>query len=83
MLAKSKATNFEKASRAPENSCVLQANNLIAAGYDVTVWNRNKDKCLPLQEKGAKVGFSVQRDVSVSVGCMPPGSTSCIVVSGT
>ena len=33
----------------------LQANNLIAAGYDVTVWNRNKDKCKPYEEKGCKV----------------------------
>jgi hypothetical protein len=35
--------------------CCLQAENLIKDGYDLTVWNRNKDKCKALQEKGAKV----------------------------
>lgn len=28
---------------------------MIKDGYDLTVWNRNKDKCKGLQEKGAKV----------------------------
>ena len=35
--------------------CCLKAENLIKDGYDLTVWNRNKDKCKALQEKGAKV----------------------------
>ena len=35
----------------------VQANNLIADGYELTVWNRNKDKCKPLEEKGAKVAL--------------------------
>ena len=37
------------------NVCLKQAKNLIKGGYDVTVWNRNKAKCQPLQELGAKV----------------------------
>lgn len=31
------------------------AANLVDAGHDVTVWNRTKQKCKPLEEKGAKV----------------------------
>lgn len=33
----------------------MQAKNLIAAGYKLTVWNRSLDKCKPLEELGAKV----------------------------
>lgn len=29
------------------------AHNLVAAGFDVTVWNRSSDKCQPLVEAGA------------------------------
>ena len=32
-----------------------QARNLLKAGYEVTVWNRNPEKCKPLAEEGAKV----------------------------
>jgi len=32
------------------------AGRLVDAGFAVTVWNRSKDKCAPLQAKGAKVG---------------------------
>ena len=39
---------------------ILQASNLIKAGYDVTVWNRSPDKCKPLEEKGAKVAESAK-----------------------
>ncbi|KAL3145051.1 hypothetical protein ABBQ32_003540 [Trebouxia sp. C0010 RCD-2024] len=51
---------------------LAMANNLIAAGYDVTVWNRNKDKCIALQEKGAKVADSAkavaeQCDITVAM----------------
>ena len=27
---------------------------LLAAGYPLTVWNRNPDKCMPLVEAGAR-----------------------------
>ena len=29
--------------------------NLLAKGSDVMVWNRSKEKCTPLEEKGARV----------------------------
>src|SRR5258705_3851248 len=31
------------------------ASNLLKAGYEVTVWNRNAEKCEPLARKGARV----------------------------
>lgn len=34
------------------------ATNLVKAGLDVTVWNRNAAKCLPLKKLGAKVNAS-------------------------
>jgi len=36
------------------------AGRLVDAGYPVTVWNRSKDKCAPLEEKGAKVADTAQ-----------------------
>ena len=32
-----------------------QVNNLVNAGYPVTVWNRNSSRCDPLVDAGAKV----------------------------
>jgi glyoxylate/succinic semialdehyde reductase len=32
--------------------------NLIKAGFDLVVWNRDSDKCLPLAEAGARVAVS-------------------------
>lgn len=34
---------------------------LLAAGYDLTVWNRSADKCAPLLEQGAKLATSPQQ----------------------
>lgn len=34
------------------------AANLLGAGLDVTVWNRTKEKCMPLVEQGAFLGNS-------------------------
>jgi len=34
------------------------AKNLISAGFDVTVWNRTKEKCNPLADLGAHLGAS-------------------------
>jgi 3-hydroxyisobutyrate dehydrogenase-like beta-hydroxyacid dehydrogenase len=34
------------------------ASNLITAGFDVTVWNRTKEKCIPLVDQGARLGNS-------------------------
>mmetsp|Transcript_23632 Transcript_23632/g.67783 ORF Transcript_23632/g.67783 Transcript_23632/m.67783 type:complete len:290 (+) Transcript_23632:67-936(+) len=36
------------------------AGRLVDAGFPTTVWNRNKDKCKPLAEKGAKVAETAQ-----------------------
>jgi 3-hydroxyisobutyrate dehydrogenase len=37
-------------------SCTsAQVNNLVNAGYPVTVWNRNPSRCDPLVQAGAKV----------------------------
>uniref|UniRef100_A0A7S4SHX4 6-phosphogluconate dehydrogenase NADP-binding domain-containing protein n=1 Tax=Alexandrium monilatum TaxID=311494 RepID=A0A7S4SHX4_9DINO len=36
------------------------AGRLLDAGYPVTVWNRSRDKCEPLEAKGAKVAESPQ-----------------------
>ncbi len=45
-----------------------QAENLIKDGYDLTVWNRNKDKCKALQEKGAKVNNASIANLAPSRG---------------
>jgi 3-hydroxyisobutyrate dehydrogenase len=37
---------------------LLQALNLIKAGYKVVVWNRSADKCEPLKAAGATVSGS-------------------------
>ncbi|KAK9806870.1 hypothetical protein WJX72_005566 [[Myrmecia] bisecta] len=37
---------------------LAMANNLIKAGYDLTVWNRSSDKCQPLVEAGAQAAAS-------------------------
>lgn len=34
---------------------LAMANNLLKAGYEVVVWNRNADKCAPLVAAGAKL----------------------------
>jgi len=36
------------------------ANRLIDAGFDVTLWNRTKERCDPLKAKGAKVADTPQ-----------------------
>lgn len=51
---------------------LAMADNLLKDGYDLTVWNRNKDKCKALQEKGAKVAESAkavaeQCDITVAM----------------
>lgn len=48
--------------------CCLQAENLIKDGCDLTVWNRNKDKCKALQEKGAKVNNASIFNLALSRG---------------
>ena len=34
------------------------AANLVKAGYDVTIWNRSKNACIPLADRGAAVAAS-------------------------
>ena len=31
------------------------ATNLLKAGYELTVWNRNAEKCEPFSRKGARI----------------------------
>ncbi|HET9418504.1 MAG TPA: NAD(P)-binding domain-containing protein [Chthoniobacterales bacterium] len=35
------------------------ASNLLKAGYELTVWNRNAEKCKPFARKGARVAPNV------------------------
>lgn len=56
-------------------------NNLIAAGYDVTVWNRTKEKCQPLVDKGARLGNSpgevtAQCDITFAMVSDPAAAAS-------
>ncbi|EFJ53105.1 6-phosphogluconate dehydrogenase [Volvox carteri f. nagariensis] len=40
--------------------------NLIKAGYEVVVWNRNPEKCKPLEQEGARVASSPRDVVSAA-----------------
>ena len=45
---------------------VVQARNLMKAGYRVTVWNRSPDKCKELEGEGASVADSAADCVAAS-----------------
>lgn len=45
---------------------VVQARNLMKAGYSVTVWNRSPDKCKELEGEGASVAGSAADCVAAS-----------------
>lgn len=45
---------------------MVQARNLLKAGYTVTVWNRSPDKCKELQGEGASVKGSAADCVAAS-----------------
>ena len=49
------------------------ASNLLKAGYKLTVWNRNIEKCEPFARKGARVAESpadAVRDVDLVIYCL-------------
>jgi len=63
------------------------ANNLIAAGLDVTVWNRNKEKCQPLVDLGARQGQSpgevtAQCDITFAMVSDPAAAASLFFDEG-
>eukprot|EP00913_Durusdinium_trenchii_P002525 g2334.t1 len=61
------------------------AGRLIDAGYSVTVWNRSKEKCEPLEKKGAKVAASAQALVEscdVVFACTSDPTSARAVVFG-
>lgn len=64
---------------------LAMADNLIKAGYDLTVWNRNPDKCKPLQEKGAKVAQTakaVAEQCDVTVAMLADPQAAEVVATG-
>lgn len=57
------------------------ATNLIRAGFELTVWNRTQEKCLPLVELGAQLGKSpakvvAETDVTFSMVSDPMAALS-------
>jgi 3-hydroxyisobutyrate dehydrogenase-like beta-hydroxyacid dehydrogenase len=63
------------------------AANLIGADLDVTVWNRTKEKCMPLVEQGASLGTSpgevtAQCDITIAMVSDPAAATSLFFDAG-
>ena len=63
------------------------AANLIGAGLDVTVWNRTKEKCMPLVEQGAFLGNSpgevtAQCDITFAMVSDPAAAASLFFDEG-
>ncbi|CAE7195195.1 GLYR1 [Symbiodinium natans] len=61
------------------------AGRLVDAGYPVTVWNRSRDKCAPLEAKGAKVAETAQEVVEtcdVTFACTSDPISARAVVFG-
>lgn len=61
-------------------------NRLIDAGYDVTVWNRSKEKCEPFAAKGAKVADTPREAVETCdlvFACTSDPKSAMAVVFGT
>ena len=55
---------------------------LLAAGYPLTVWNRNRDKCAPLQAEGAAVVATpaeLAQHCDVLILCLADTSAVCEV----
>jgi hypothetical protein len=60
-------------------SYLLQARNLIKAGYSVTVWNRSPEKCKELEGEGASVVASsadcvAASDITIAMLADPPAA---------
>lgn len=61
------------------------AGRLVEAGFPVTVWNRSKDKCSPLVEKGAKVvdtAKAVIESCDITFACTSDPASARSVVFG-
>jgi len=61
------------------------AARLVDAGYDVTVWNRSKEKCEPVASKGAKVADTPQKLIEacdVTFACTSDPASARAVVFG-
>ncbi|MFT5699645.1 MAG: glyoxylate/succinic semialdehyde reductase [Desulforhopalus sp.] len=63
------------------------AANLLGAGLNVTVWNRTKEKCMPLVEQGAFLGNSpgevaTQCDITFAMISDPAAATSLFFDEG-
>jgi len=63
------------------------AGRLVAAGLDVTVWNRTAEKCLPLVEKGASQGSSpaevmARCDITLAMVSDPAAATALCFDAG-
>ncbi len=59
------------------------ANNLIDAGFEVTVWNRTREKCNPLVDKGAHLGETPcqvisQCDTTFAMVSDPPAAEALV-----
>src|SRR6476469_6784369 len=62
------------------------ASNLLKAGYEVTVWNRNAEKCEPFARKGARVADTpadAVRDVELAMYSLSNDQAVEEVVFGT
>jgi len=62
------------------------AENLLKAGYPLTVWNRTTERCLPLVEKGAKHAESIKEalaDADVVMFCLSDDSAVQDLVFGS
>ncbi|CAE7560107.1 GLYR1 [Symbiodinium pilosum] len=61
------------------------AGRLIDAGFPVTVWNRSRDKCTPMEAKGAKVAETAQEVMEtcdVTFACTSDPTSARAVVFG-
>ncbi|MBU1568674.1 MAG: NAD(P)-dependent oxidoreductase [Proteobacteria bacterium] len=59
------------------------AANLVRAGFDVTVWNRTKERCFPLLDQGAHLGNSpaeviAQCDITFAMVSDPTAAASLV-----
>ncbi len=59
--------------------CLLQARNLIKAGFSVTVWNRSPEKCKELEGEGASMAASsadcvAASDITIAMLADPPAA---------
>eukprot|EP00440_Ansanella_granifera_P004971 gb/GFBE01005389.1/.p2 GENE.gb/GFBE01005389.1/~~gb/GFBE01005389.1/.p2 ORF type:complete len:291 (-),score=92.55 gb/GFBE01005389.1/:27-899(-) len=61
------------------------AGRLVDAGFPVTVWNRSRDKCAPLEAKGAKVAATAKEVIEtcdVTFACTSDPASARAIVFG-